>query len=186
MLLVSELRSESLFVYNGFAHKVVKREIYKPSEGKNLVKIKTFNLDTGEYLNYTLEEDLKVSKPDLTQVQMKFTGRKKNFLFFKDEENGEVIEIKRSLLGENNIYLLDNSYVTALYYNHIFASLELPKVVSMEIEFTEDIEKDSGNSDYIKEARLSNGQTVQVPSFIKTGDNVLILLDNGEYIRRGP
>lgn len=184
MLSVSDLRPESLFVYNGFAHKVVKRELFDPPEGKTLVKLKTFNLDTGETLNYTFEEDLKISKPEIIPVQLKFVSRKKNFLVFKDEENEEIIEIRRSLLGENNIYLQDNSFVTALYYNNMFASLELPKVVSMEVEFTEDIEKDSSNSDFIKDARLSNGQTIKVPSFVKTGDNVLILLDNGEYIRR--
>jgi elongation factor P len=184
MYLVSELRPESLFEYNGFAHKVVRREIYSPAEGKTLVKLKTFNLDTGESLNYTLEEDIKINNPETDSVQLKFVGRRKNFLIFKDDENGEVIEIKRSLLGENNIYLQDNSFVTALYYRNMFACLELPKVVSMEVEFAEDIEKDSGNSDYIKDARLSNGQTIKVPSFIKTGDKVMILLDNGEYIRR--
>ena len=181
MLSVSELRPESLFIYNGFTHKVVKRESL---DGKALIKLKTFNLDTGETINYTLEQDLKINRPELTKVQLKFIGRKKNFLVFRDEENDEVIEIRRSLLGENNIYLQDNSYVSALYYKNMFASLELPKVVSMEIEFTEDIEKDSTNLDYIKDARLSNGQTIKVPSFIKTGDQVLILLDNGEYIRR--
>ncbi|MBN2857871.1 MAG: hypothetical protein JXN63_05670 [Candidatus Delongbacteria bacterium] len=184
MLHVSELRPEGIFLYNGFAHKVVKREIYSPPEGKTLVKLKTFNLDTGETINYTLEEDMKISKPVLNEVQLKFISRKKNFLVFKDEDNDETIEIRRSLLGENNIYLQDNSFVTALYYKNMFASLELPKVVSMEVEFTEDIEKDSSNTDYVKEARLSNGQTIKVPSFVKTGDNVLILLDNGEYIRR--
>ena len=184
MVTVSDLRTEDFFIFNGYPHKVIKKELYKPSDDSSFVKIKAFNLDTGEMLNYTMDPSTPLIKPDMDSSVLKMKERKDNSIVLYSEETGEETEIDGSVAGRRNIYLKTGSDVTALYYRNMFAGIELPRFVSVEVEQTEDIEKDSTNTEFTKDAKLSNGHIIKVPAFIKTGDKVQILLDNGEYIRR--
>ena len=183
MKTAKDLRPESFFLHKGQVHKVVKKEVCHAPDGETFIKVDTFNFDNGESPGYSFHVNEDIKEPELNKIEIKFISRNGDYLLFRDEDD-EDIEIKRSLLGENNVYLQDSSTLTALVYKNMFAGLELPKIVSMVIEHTEDIEKDAGNTDYIKEARLNNGCLIKVPSFIKTGDKVLIMLDQAEYIRK--
>ncbi len=184
MITAGDLRTEDFFIFNGYSHKVIKKELYKPSSDNYLVKIKALNMDTGEVLNYTIEHSKPVTKPEMESSVLRMTDRKGSSIVLYSEQTGEEFEIDESVSGQSNIYLKTGSDVTVLYYRNMLAGIDMPRFVSLEVQQTEDIEKDSNNTDFIKDARLSNGNIVKVPAFIKTGDKVQILLDNGEYIRR--
>ncbi|MFO7810287.1 MAG: hypothetical protein R6V47_02820 [Candidatus Delongbacteria bacterium] len=184
MKTAADLRTEEFFLYNGFVHKVIEKDKVSSSVPDGTVRIRTFNFDTGETATAEIDRDRRVKTSKLTEKELRLKERKKNSLLFADEENDEEIEVDASLLGQNNVYLQGKCAVSGLFYKDMFVGVDLPKVMSMTVESTEDTEKKGPVTDYVKDARLSNGCVIKVPSFIKNGDHVLIYLDNGEYIRR--
>ncbi|MBU4487424.1 MAG: hypothetical protein KKD38_10905, partial [Candidatus Delongbacteria bacterium] len=184
MIKAEDLKTGGFIKHNGFSCKILKKEAYPPEKDVDLIKIEMLNLDTGETITATYRHDFEIEPLSLLSKEMTFNQKLSDSFIFTNNDNNEQLEVQTSFLGESVSFLRDKAIVNVYYYKKIIASIELPKIVSMEIDFTEDIEKDSKNMEYIKDARLSNGYIIKVPAFIKTGDRVLIHLESRDYICR--
>lgn len=184
MLKAFDLKSGNIVSYKENVHLVLKKEFYSPGPNESCIKLKLFNLDTGETANISVDILQEFSLVELPKTEMKLLHQYEDSLIFSDDENSELLEIKTQLLGEKASFLHEKSVMDIYYYNGMVVSVELPKTVVFGIDFTEDIEKDPSNLEYIKTARLNNGHTIKVPAFIKTGDRVRINTETGEYICR--
>jgi len=184
MIKARQLRTGNFIIYEKHKFMVEKTEVYSPDVEKILVKLKLFNLDTGETVNVTLPSEIELEELPLTSVRMKFIYKSETSLVFLDEENNEQLEIHPSKLGSGVSFLQDKTIVNVYDYRGMSVFVEMPKTAVFEIDSTEDTEKDSSILDYIKDGRLSNGSVIKVPAFIKTGDKVRIHTETGEYICR--
>jgi elongation factor P len=184
MIQAVNLKKGNFIKMNQHCYSVLKKEICSPSQDPVSLNFTLFNLDTGETSVSTFSGSDQVEKTDLPFIPMKLIHRSENSLVFSEDETGEQLEITTSMLGDKASFLGENSSMEVFYYNDMVASVELPQVVVFEIDHTEDIEKDSSNLEYIKSARLNNGQIIRVPAFVKTGDKVRIYSETGEYISR--
>ncbi len=170
--------------HNNNVYTVLEKKINLSDNNSKSVDMQLFNINSGETSTCTFEAKQDIEKIDLEMRSMNLIQRSEDSLVFCDEENGEQLEVKTSMLGRKASFLNERSSLEVFYYNDIIISVELPQVVVFEIDETEDIEKDSSNLEYVKTARLNNGQTIKVPAFIKTGDKVRIHSETGEYISR--
>jgi elongation factor P len=184
MLKSSEVKTGNFLKYKENYHIVLKKEIYTPSGSEIQVKLKMFNLDTGETVNNSVPEHQEFEPAELDKKEMKLIHKTEKTLIFSDEEGNEQLEINSERIGDQTSFLHEKSVMEVFYYKDMIVSVELPKIVIFDIDYTEDIEKDSSNLEYLKEARLSNGHTIKVPAFVKTGDKVRIHTESGEYICR--
>ncbi len=180
MLVAGDIKKGNLVLQKGS----VCRIIGASSADTDKMEIDFFNFDDGSVFSESVDPDRKFEEPELETREMKFKNKFDNSIIFSNDSGTELLDVPFSVLGENVRLLREDASVTAKYFENMIVSLELPKIVVQEIESTVDIEKDSSNTDYVKEARLANGKTIIVPAFIKNGDMVKIHLDTGEYICR--
>lgn len=184
MPLAERIKKGNFIIYNKNVFTVLEKKIYFSDNKSESVDMQLFNINSGEISTCTMEANQDIEMINLEMKSMNLIQRSEDSLVFSDEKNGEQLEIKTSMLGRKASFLSEKSSLEVFYYNERIISVELPQVVVFEIDETEDIEKDSSNLDYVKSARLSNGQTIKVPAFIKTGDKVRIHSETGEYISR--
>lgn len=184
MVQAKDIKQGSFIRYADSTCKVQMIELDKSEDNSVSVKMKLFNLDTGETLNNSFPADTEIEIVNLKLNEMEFIHKTENSLIFTDEENNEQLEVDASIIGDSISFFQDKSMVNVVYYKGIIASVELPKVMVFDIDFTEDIERDNSNLEYIKDARLTNGHTIRVPAFIKIGDKVRVQIETGEYICR--
>ncbi len=179
MTLTAEIKKGDFVVHKGSVMKVTNL-----IADINDTSFSFFDFTTGSEITESISADHIFNKAELESVEYKLVKRNDETFVFYNEALSEYIDIAVSILGENVKFLRDEALVNIRYCNGLVASVELPKIVIQEIEITEDIEKDSTNTEFVKEARLVNGKTILVPAFIKNGDRVKIDIDTGEYISR--
>lgn len=148
------------------------------------VRVKIFNMDTGETENFVCPQETVFEECQIEYREMSLHERSSDRFIFRDDSTAEDLDIGSDMIGQSVLFLNEKAKVKIIYYNQLPVSVELPDIALLEVQATEDIEKDPANTEYIKEALLMNGKTIMVPAFIKTGDKVLVHIETGQYIRR--
>lgn len=184
MLKASEIKQGYFVKHNGNLYNVLTKELVPSPENERQFKISMSNLDTGEKLCGVFPALQEFQHINLERKEMILMRKSEKDLLFSNEDNSEQLEISSEMIGGRISFLHEKSLMDVFYYRGMAVSVELPKIVVFDIDYTEDIEKDSQNMDYLKEARLNNGLTIKVPAFVKTGDKVRIYTETGEYICR--
>ena len=89
------------------------------------------------------------------------------------------------MIGAGKDYLVENLAVTVLYAEGKAVEVEMPseRDCSRSWRSAEGVRGDSANN-VQKPATLETGKIVQVPLFIKEGENVKISTSNGAYMGR--
>lgn len=121
----------------------------------------------------------------MTAVRMNYLYRQGNSLFFMDPVNFEQVELDASLMvrGEKAAaYLIENSSVQLKKDQETFVSIHLPEKVVCTVLDTPTGRVKQVNDSAGKEAKLSNGLTVQVPNFIENGTHVIINTETDTYV----
>jgi elongation factor P len=101
-----------------------------------------------------------------------------------DPETYDTVDLQEDLLGEAKDYLVENLSVQVLYAEGKAVEVELPASVSLKvIESAEGLRGDTA-SNVTKPAKLETGKTINVPLFIKEGENIKIDTRTGAYMGR--
>jgi elongation factor P len=178
------LTADQFIKKDNYSFKVIMTEAFSSAGHGQLMKVKVFNMDTGETINFNCPVDTEFAECNINHREMILKKRGTDRFLFVDENNLEELEIGSDMIGGSIQFLNDKAKVRISYYKELPVAVEMPDTAVLEVQDTEDIEKDLSNTSYVKDARLSNGRSVIVPAFIKTGDRVLIHVDTGEYIKR--
>jgi elongation factor P len=104
---------------------------------------------------------------------------------FMDMESYEQITISSDLMGLMAQFLVESTEVQVTMYEGQAIGVQLPQ--KMEFEVVDTIDNAArGNTatGATKEATLETGFNLQVPMFVKTGDRVRILTEDGSYLER--
>ncbi len=180
MTFVADIKTGDLLVIKGDVCKV--SETVKETDGHYRLNMFNFRDGSGFYEISDHETSFDNFNPESAEFVLK--EKKSDSLVFQSSSGEEQIEVPVHVLGENVKLLRNDETVFIKYVNGLIADVELPKTVVQTVAFTEDIEKDTSRTEFIKEAKLQNGKNITVPAFIKNGDRIRIHLDTGEYVCR--
>ncbi len=156
----------------------------KPGKGGAFVRTKLKNMVTGQVLEKTFRAGEKVGRPNIQETEMQYLYQDKGDFYFMDNETFEQIFLTDEQLGENKLFLKENTNVNVLIYNNKIMDIELPKFIDLEVAKTEPGVKGNTASGGSKPAVLESGGVVQVPFFVNIGDLVKIDTRTREYIER--
>jgi len=96
----------------------------------------------------------------------------------------ESITLSDDMAGSSKDYLKENLEVQVLYYEHHPVTIELPVSVSLKVTQSAPGTKGDTSGKAVKPATLETGLTINVPLFIKEGEEVLIDTRSGDYLGR--
>ena len=101
-----------------------------------------------------------------------------------DPETYDTITLQENLIGDAKNYLVENLSLQVLYAEGKPVQVEMPASVSLKVvESPEGLRGDTA-SNVTKPAVLETGKTINVPLFIKEGENIKIDTRTGAYMGR--
>ncbi len=116
--------------------------------------------------------------------ELQYLYREGDNLVCMDQESFEQKYIPAELFGDALGFMKEEMVVQVGFEsdNPIFA--RPPKVVELEVTYTETVVKGDTSNKVMKSATLETGKEINVPSFIEIGTMVRVDTESGEYMDR--
>ena len=184
MFNINDIKNGITFLYEDNIYQVLEFLHVKPGKGAAFVKAKIKNLRTGSIVEKTFNTSIKLEKAMIEKKNMQFlyaTGDTYNFM---NMETYEQVELSKSQLGDDALFLKENSEVSISFYKGEMLGVVLPDKVTMTVTKTEPAVKGNTTNNATKEATLETGLTVRVLLFIDEGENIIISTSDGKYVSR--
>lgn len=180
----SELKNGLRVIFDGQPYNCQNVDFVKPGKGAAFYKIRVHNLITGNVLEKTLRSGEKVETADVVDTDMEFLYQDAEGFVFMDSSTFDQITVEPKVVGNDKDFLLENTEVIVTLWNGNPIAIKLPNTITLEVTYTEPAVKGDTQSRVMKEATLSTGAMVQVPTFIDIGEKVIIDTRTREYTGR--
>jgi elongation factor P len=152
-----------------------------------LVKARLRNIVTGGILDRTFKSGEKFDEPDVALRQVQFLYGDGEACHFMDQQSYEQFSLPVASLGDVAPWLTENLQLSAVLFNGRAVGVSLPAFVEAQVDMVGAGSRgDTASGKNLKEAKLTNGQTVKVPLFIEAGEKILIDTRTWEFSRRAP
>ena len=184
MVTTVDFRNGLMFEYEGSPYVILWFQNHKTAMSGAIMRVKIKNLYTGSILERTFKNNDKFKEVIPSKKTSQFLYSDGDTYHFMDMESFEQIAYPKEKLGDSAPYLTENLEVEALYLDEKFVSITLPTSVAMKVTSTVPGIKGDSVSNMVKPATLETGIEVNVPLFVKEGDQVRIDTRTGEYLER--
>lgn len=181
----NSIRVGNILVHNNDLWVVSKPpEHTKPGKGGAYVQVEMKNLKAGTKTNERFSSSDYVEKAHLEQKDMQFLYIEEPNLILMDNETFEQVAINKKILGDKSAFLTDNMILTIEYFEDTPLSANLPATIIAEIAETEPVIKGAAVTSSYKPTILTNGVKVMVPSYLVTGDRIVVKTEDASYVER--
>lgn len=184
MVLSSQLAVGMFISTKDGLYKVLAVSKVSGSKGDSFIKASLKAIDS----DIVIERNFKINQ-EIKEAQ--FESRNLEYLYIEDDSylfldlgNYEKIYISKDIMKDNFLFLKAGVTVSAMVYDDIVFSIELPHFLELMVsktDFPEDVVLISGGT---KQALLETGIEVTVPPFVEIGDVIKIDTRTCEYIQR--
>lgn len=184
MVKASDLRNGNCIRLNGGLYKVVLAEM-KVGTAKlpSSVHVRLRNLQTGTQTEQRLHPEAKVEDVIVEIVNLTFSYRDDDTLYFMHPETFEQVGIPRQMARAYEKFIADGSQLKVEFYGEQPIDALIPPTVDVMVASTgPSLHGDVDSAP--KPATIENGMEVHVPQFIKTGDRIRIDVASGRYLER--
>ncbi len=180
----NDLRKGMCIRYNGNPAIVLEVQHRTPGNLRAFVQVIVRYIGTGKSADIRFGSTDKVDQVEVHRQKLEFSYKDAQGYHFMDPETYESIDLDTALVGDAKNYLVENLGVEVLYVEGKAATLEMPASVILKVaESAEGVRGDSANN-VQKTAVLETGVTIQVPLFIKEGEQVKVDTRTGDYMGR--
>jgi len=185
MATTSDIKKGIIINYNSQLWLVIEFQHVKPGKGGAFVRTKLKNIKDGKVIENTFKTGEKIEIEEISRKKMKFLYADGNDYFFMDPETYDQISLNKDILGSDAKFLKEDIDVDVVYHNEIPLTAEVPiKIKYKVIEAPPAVKGDTASGSANKEVVLENGLKIQVPMFIKQGDEIIVNTEKEEYVER--
>ena len=179
-----EIRVGMLLEYKNDLWQVLKTQHVKPGKGGAFAQVEMKSLNKNTKLNERFRSNDTVEKASVEELKFTYLYEDEDYYYFMDGKTFEQINIKKNTIGEKGKMLTENLEVNISFYNEKPLTVELPNQITCKIETTDIAIKGQTVSSSYKPAVLDNGINIQVPSFIESGDEIVVDTRTIEYVKK--
>jgi elongation factor P len=157
------------------------RQLKTQGRQGGLIIMKLKSLETGNQFTKTIKSGTKVEhiEPETKEVQYLYSDE--SGAYFMDSSTYETVFIPKDVIGSYVNFLKEGSTTLILVYDGKILNIkENPTVVLKVIDAADAVKGNTANT-ATKSATVETGYKLQVPMFIKSGDEIKINTDTGEY-----
>jgi elongation factor P len=155
-----------------------------PGNKRGHVQCRLRDIRSNRLIDEKFRSEDDVERAVLDEREMQFLYRDGDLFHFMDTSSYEQVHLSREILGDGALYLLPESLISVEFYETEPVGIHLPLNVDLKVTDTVPGIKGATASAQVKPATLETGLTVNVPSFISTGDVIRINTETGEYQSR--
>lgn len=183
MLSASELKTGVVFKDGNTPYKVEKYEHSKTARSGATIRLRVRSLLDGSVAEKVYSSVDMVQEADIFRKTLQYLY-KDSFYVFMDPSTYDQEELSEEIIGDNKFYLKEGEKYIIMYFEDAPVSVEVPNSMVFEVEYTEPGFKGNTVTNTLKDAKLTNGLEVKVPTFIKIGDKIKVDTRTGEYMSR--
>jgi elongation factor P len=181
----NEISPGTLINYDGGLWIAVKTQKVKPGKGGAYNQVELKNVTSGTKLNQRFRSDEAVDEAVLDKKDFQFLFANGEMLTFMDMETYDQIELAVDFVGEDQARFLQDGMKTLVQlYDGKPIGIALPQNVTLEVKEADPVLRGGTASPSYKGATLENGMKIQVPPFIEAGEKIVVLTEDGSYLRR--
>jgi elongation factor P len=179
-----ELRRGNKVDLDGEVYTVVDFMHITPGKGRAVMRTKLKSVSDGRVIEKTFTSVEKVKIAELEHRTMQYLYQDGDHYVFMDTRTYEQMLLSRELLGDDALYLKENSEISVALYKGVPIGVDLAPKVDLKVVQTVPGVKGDTVSNVMKPATLETGLVVQVPLFVNEGDVVRIDTRDGKYEER--
>ena len=176
----NELRKGIVFADQGETYIVLKYDHVTQGRGGTTVKVKVKNLRSKSITTRSYKGNETVESVSIEHLNAQFIYRTDNIYHFMGLDNFEQFELNM----EENPFLKEGDKVVMILLNGDPIDIDLPNIVELKVDYTEDGIRGNTSGNALKKARLETGFELMVPLFINIGDIVKVNTESYEYVGR--
>jgi elongation factor P len=169
---------------DGQLYSVVDRDLNTPGNWRAILQLKLKNLNTGSITMNRVRPQDKVEQAYLDKREMQYLYREADDFVFMDTETFDQTPLSKDWIGDQMLFMKENTNAQVVFYEGKPISLELPATVELKVTETDPALKGATAAAQYKPATLETGLKVTVPPFIAIGELVQIDTRTGEYLSR--
>jgi len=184
MISAGDFRPGMVVEMDGDLYAVVEFQHNKRGRGTAVVRARVRSLRTGAITERTFMPEERFPQAYLERRRMQYLYRDGDHYVFMDQETFEQLPLDTALVGDDTLYLRENTDATVVLHEGRPIALELPNAVELEVTETAPGVRGDTVAGGSKPARLETGAVVQVPFFVEQGDRVRVDTRSGAYLER--
>ncbi len=180
----TQIKVGQVVLYNGEPCRVAKTLHITPGNWRGMVQMKLVNIRTGTGYENRFRSEEKLDIADMEEHPLKYLYHQGDEYHFMNTESYEMMMLTAETLGDAAYYIIEESEVTALFYEGAAVSIEVPNFVVLTVAECDPSLKGATVSSSPKTAKTETGLTIKVPQFIGIGDKVKIDTRDGSFVER--
>ncbi|HEY3123848.1 MAG TPA: elongation factor P [Thermoanaerobaculia bacterium] len=184
MISATQIRSGTLFIYNGELHRAHEVIHKTPGNLRGFVQVKMRNLRNGAMIEHRFGSTDRVEKASLDEREMEYLYSDSGGHHFMDNESYDQVTLSDEVIGEQMAYLLPNTAIRVDLFEGNAVGIELPNTVTLKVIETQPGMKGATASASYKPAKLETGLQVMVPQFIEAGTRIKVDTRDNTYLER--
>ncbi len=156
-----------------------------PGKGAAFFKTKLKDIHIGKTIEITYKSGESLDVVEVFKQTMQYLYNDGDTYSFMNKETYETVEVNKDMLGEDSKYLKEGLAVIASINEGNIVTIQIPIKVTYEVaEAPPAVKGDTASGNVQKDIVLENGLEIKAPIFIKTGDNIVVNTEKGEYDSR--
>ena len=185
MLTINDLKIGTKIIFNGEPHQVIFAQHSKQGRAGGILRSKIKNLINGAIIDKTFAGQEKLEPAELEMRPAQFLYADGEKCYFMDGQSFEQFEISLKQVGDQVKFLKEGENIDIVYFHDAPINLQLPTKIKFKVTYTEPGFKGNTASTVQKPATLETGAQINVPLFIKEGDQIVVDTRDGQYVERG-
>jgi elongation factor P len=183
-MLASDLKTGTIYKENNVPYLVLKYTHVKVARGGATVKVKVRDLLTLNVYEKGYKAPERIQDADVYRKNAQYLYEEPQGYVFMDPTTYEQFTIPADTIGDADKFLTAGQMAQVQYFEDRPISVDLPISLIFEVSYTEPGFKGNTVSNVYKDATLSNGAVVKVPSFVKIGDKIKVDTRSSGYISK--
>jgi elongation factor P len=169
---------------DGKLMRVLKTKYNKPGRGTAYMDTQLLDLETGNTVNRIFNAEEKLEDLYVEQEPCEYLYDDGQFLHFMNKQTYDQYESPHALFGDDVLYLKENMELELRIYDGKPIDYVLPTTVSYTVAEAEVAVVGDSAGSVTKRVKTETGLSVQVPIFIKEGEQIQVDTRDGSYVGR--
>ncbi len=184
MATTADVNIGSFIRYNGDICQIMEWQHRTPGNLRAFYQGKMRNLRNGKLAEnrFRSGETVELLRVEIHELQ--YLYREGDNLVCMDQETFDQKYVPAALFGEAIRFMKEEMIVQVGFESDTPIFARPPKVVELEVTYTENVVKGDTSNKVMKAATLAGGAEVSVPSFVEIGTIVRVDTETGEYMDR--
>jgi elongation factor P len=184
MISTGDIKKGVIIELDGQLMKVLDWTHIKMARGSAQVRMKLQNVRKGDIVERTFQAGTRWPRARVEQRNVQYLYSDGTIYYFMDKETYEQIAVSGEMIGEDRLYLKENTDMFVSSYEGEVLGVDLPVTVDLAVVQTDPGFAGDTATGAKKPATLETGIVVQVPLFVSEGDTIRVDTRNGEYVTR--